>query len=473
MDSIIFRTFRTYKNCYVYDRHTNSVTGIPHKEFQELQQVERGVLPFDESPVISKYQVQGLFHHNVVREIHHPQTDILEHNSQKRLKQLILQVTQQCNLRCEYCAYSGIYDGNRTHTTGKQMTFETAKKAIDFFFEHSTESTNVAIGFYGGEPLLEFKLIQKCVDYINSIYEGKQLKYSMTTNGTLLTGDIAKFVAENNFDIGISLDGSKKEHDISRKFANGKGSFDTVIQNLEELANTYPEYEKNHVNIFTTVNPYMDLGCVLEYFSSSDIINDNSIMFNTMVPTNLKSEIPYKESYYQVRSYEYIKGLFAMVGKLDQKYVSRLTSSSIDLAMRLKKSLHFRSELEPVIHPGGPCQPGVLRLFVRYDGNFYPCERVNENLEYYRIGSLDEGFLLDRMKNLMNIGSLTEKECIECWNLRQCMMCTNEIEFEGNDKPCKKNKLKICKEKKANTEFALYEQCVLREFGYNMDPEVM
>lgn len=353
------------------------------------------------------------------------------------------------------------------------MDFETAKRAIDFFFEHSIESSDVAIGFYGGEPLLEFKLIKKCVEYINTINEGKHIMYSMTTNGTLLTGEIADFVAANKFVIGISLDGSKEEHDISRKFVNGKGSFDIVIKNLKDLAKNYPEYEKNNVNIFTTVNPYMDLNCVLEYFSTSDVINDSSIMFNTMVPTNLKNDIPYKESYFQVRNYEYVKGLFALVGKLDKKYVSRLTSSSIDLAMRLKKSLHIRSELGTVIHPGGPCQPGILRLFVRYDGNFYPCERVNENLEYYRIGSLKEGFLLDRMKKIMNIGMLTKDECIKCWNLRQCMMCTNEIEFHGDDKPCKASKLQICKEKKSNTEFALYEQCVLREFGYNMNPEVM
>lgn len=473
MQSIIFRTFKTYKHYYVYDRHTNSVIEIPYDEYLELQKVETGSLPSTESSTIAKYQIQGLFQPNVVKEIHHPQTDILEHNSQKRLKQLILQVTQQCNLRCEYCAYSGIYDGNRTHTAGKQMDFETAKKAIDFFFAHSTESANVAIGFYGGEPLLEFNLIKKCVDYINTINEGKHIMFSMTTNGTLLSGDIAKFVAENKFVLGISLDGSKKEHDVSRKFANGKGSFDIVIQNLKDLAEKYPEYERENVNIFTTVNPYMDLGCVLEYFSTSDIINDHSIMFNTMVPTNLKDDIQYKESYFQVRSYEYIKGLFSMVDKLDQKYVSQLTRSSLDFATRLKKNLYFKSELSSIIHPGGPCQPGILRLFVRYDGNFYPCERVNENLEYYRIGSLDEGFLLDRMKNIMNIGTLTSNECISCWNLRQCMMCANEIEFHGNDEPCKKYKLEICKEKKSTTEFALYEQCVLREFGYNMNPEVM
>ena len=108
-------------------------------EYQELRKVEKGELAAEKSPVIRKYQQQGLFHPNIVTAIRHPQTDILEHNAGKRLSQLILQVTQQCNLRCEYCAYSGIYEGNRTHAN-KNMDFETAKQAIDFFLAHSTEN---------------------------------------------------------------------------------------------------------------------------------------------------------------------------------------------------------------------------------------------------------------------------------------------------------------------------------------------
>ena len=117
--------------------------------------------------------------------------------------------------------------------------------------------------------------------------------------------------------------------------------------------------------------------------------------------------------------------------------------------------------------------PGILRLFVRYDGSFFPCERVNENLDYYQIGSVDDGFYLDRMKNLLNLGKLTEEECKECWNLRNCLMCSNQIEFHGNDRPCKKDKLEVCRGNKKETEFELYQQCVLREFGYTPEAKEM
>ena len=108
---------------------------------------------------------------------------------------------------------------------------------------------------------------------------------------------MAKFLVEHDFDVSISLDGSKEEHNASRKFKNGEGSFDVVIQNLKTMMEKYPEFEKRRISILTTVNPYMDLGCVLDYFKTSDILGDKAIMFNTMVPTNLKEDIPYGESY--------------------------------------------------------------------------------------------------------------------------------------------------------------------------------
>ena len=98
-----------------------------------------------------------------------------------------------------------------------------------------------------------------------------------------------------------------------------------------------------------------------------------------------------------------------------QEYVSKLTSSSVDKVMKMRKALHGRFELPPVIHHGGPCMPGVLRLFVRCDGALFPCERVNEQLEYYQIGTVNDGFNLKRVKEyfkdrtVLEISAVTQK----------------------------------------------------------------
>lgn len=75
------------------------------------------------------------------------------------------------------------------------MNWITAKEAIDF------ESTfkwkkKVYIAFYGGEPLLEFELIRKCVHYAQSIMPGKEIEYSMTTNGTLLNKEVIEYLVK-------------------------------------------------------------------------------------------------------------------------------------------------------------------------------------------------------------------------------------------------------------------------------------
>lgn len=472
INPIIFRTYKTYGGYYVYDRHMNSVISLNREEFEELQAVETGKLPQEKSDVIAWYQQEGLFMPNVVKELRHPQTDILEYRSDHRLGQLILQVTQQCNLRCSYCTYSGIYEGNRTHSANR-MSFETAKKAIDFFFCHSIDNASLPIGFYGGEPLLEFDLIVKCVEYIEEKNEGKEIQFGLTTNGTLLEGERARYLVEHNFDISISLDGSQKEHDACRKFPDGSGSFELVIKRVEEMFKLYPDYTKTKVKFFTTVNPYMDLGCVLNYFDSSELIDRSALLYNTMVPVNLKEEALYQKSYYLVRNYEYVRMLFALAGKLEETYMNRLVARDADQIAQLWKSVHSKRPLKPFAFQAGSCMPGILRLFIRYDGGFYPCERVNENLDYYKIGCIEDGFYLERMKNLLNIGKLTEDECKKCWNLRRCVMCSSEIELNGKEEPDKTDKLEVCKKHRDETEFELYQLCVLKEFGYRPKTEVL
>ena len=117
--------------------------------------------------------------------------------------------------------------------------------------------------------------------------------------------------------------------------------------------------------------------------------------------------------------------------------------------------------------------PGSIRLFVRYDGALFPCERVNENQSFYQIGSIEDGCRLDKMRDILNIGKITETECKTCWNLQRCSMCSNEIEFHGKEKPGREEKIKLCAEKKRATEVELYEQSVLKEFGYIVETEEM
>ena len=237
---IVFKSFKTPKGFYMYDRNTNKILKVSQEEYEQLKEVEAGQRLFEEFAFKEKFQTRGFLKENIVEKIEHPELGLLEHYVNHRVNQLVLQVTQNCNLRCDYCVYSGKYD-NRTHSS-KIMSWDTAKKAMDYLIIHSDELDEIVIGFYGGEPLLNLELIKECVDYMSTHVEGKKVSYSITTNGTLLTPDIAEYLSKNKFNILISLDGSKKEHDANRKFANGKGSFDTIMSNLRNIKNHDPEF---------------------------------------------------------------------------------------------------------------------------------------------------------------------------------------------------------------------------------------
>ena len=463
---IIYKLFKTYKHPYVYDRHTNMLIRLTEQEWEELDKVEKAEMSPLESGVIRKYQEFGAFAPNIVDTIEHPAADISKFAANWRMNQLILQVTQQCNLRCSYCVYSGMYEKNRGHAN-ERMSFETAKKAIDFFLTRSSDTVAPVISFYGGEPLLKFELIQQCVEYAKQATEGRLLRFSITTNGTLLSDDIVDFMVQNDFILSVSIDGSKPEHDFNRKFSNGAGSFDRIINNIVRIRERYPEYDKK-IQILTTVNPHADLSCALEFFDTSDVLSDKTIMFNDMNELGLKDELDFDRNYYRTRYFEYLKMLAALIGKIDVSQTSKLTFNAADNLRRRYRQIHKGGgAIKSSMHHAGPCVPGVRRLFVDVSGALFPCERVNEVKDYHKIGTLDEGLYYDRIKGLLNIGKLVEDKCKRCWKLRLCSHCVGQLEFDSA--PTEDDVLKECSKNESIVLYSIYELAVLSEFELNFE----
>ena len=458
---VIFNLLRTHRLPYVLDRYSGAFLPLTEEKYAELLEVQNNSLLPEDSPLIREYQKLGLFLPNAIQRIEHPATALLEQYINTRTKQLILQLTQRCNLNCSYCAFSGRYAKNRVHAN-KSMSIEVAKAAIDLFLTHNRDLAVVLIAFYGGEPLLEFDLLKECVEYAKNAVEGKTISYSITTNGTLLTDSVADYLADNNFTLSISLDGSKEEHDINRKYVNGAGSFDDVINNIKKLKHRHPEFDKK-IQILTTINPYMDLSCALEFFGTEELFEDKQIIFNQMNEINLNQSLDYDDEFFMVRNYEYIKMLMSMIGKLSSEHVSPLFARTRNDIEKRQRQIHRHSALPRIVHHGGPCIPGVRRIFVRTDGALYPCERVSEIVDYYNIGTVSGGLDLAKMEEILNIGKLTDAECIDCWCIRQCSVCAGQIEFDTV--PTRDDKRRCCPANERKALFDLHELCVLNEFG--------
>lgn len=163
-----FTLFRIPVGYRLYDREKNKIIAITREEYQALNNILQKKGSEEDQTVLQNFQKRGFCRNSVLRKIEHPATAKLHSVLANGLNQVVLQVTQNCNLRCSYCAYSGSYF-NRTHSK-KRMSTETAIRAVDFFMSHSSEVSKSTIGFYGGEPLLEFSLIKKVVSYVEEYY---------------------------------------------------------------------------------------------------------------------------------------------------------------------------------------------------------------------------------------------------------------------------------------------------------------
>lgn len=156
-----------------------------------------------------------------------------------------------CNMACDYCyANKGRYD-----VSGVVLDFKTAKVVIDTLekLRKKNKGNEFHVTFFGGEPLLQFELIKEIVEYTYQIIEnGVCVKWDIVTNGTILNDRIVDFLRLYHFTVTISIDGAKEVHDITRKFANGSGSYEIVSHNIKKYGEIINIVARATINDFNT-----------------------------------------------------------------------------------------------------------------------------------------------------------------------------------------------------------------------------
>ncbi len=155
-------------------------------------------------------------------------------NRETVVKALCLHIAHDCNLKCRYCfAEEGEYHGRRA-----LMSYEVGKKALDFLVANSGSRVNLEVDFFGGEPLMNWQVVKDLVAYGRSLEEpnNKRFRFTLTTNGVLLSDDIIDFANREMANIVLSVDGRKEIHDKMRPLAGGQGSYDLVIPKFKKVA---------------------------------------------------------------------------------------------------------------------------------------------------------------------------------------------------------------------------------------------
>ena len=147
------------------------------------------------------------------------------------IKALCINIAHDCNLRCKYCfAGQGGYGQWRM-----LMSFDVARRAVDFLIAHSGPREHCELDFFGGEPLMNWHVVQQTVDYVHNQEKKhhKKIKMSLTTNGMLLDEEKTKYLTDNHISLILSLDGRKEMHDRMRPDVNNEGTYDQIVKNLQ------------------------------------------------------------------------------------------------------------------------------------------------------------------------------------------------------------------------------------------------
>lgn len=342
-----------------------------------------------------------------------------------RINMFTVEITQQCNLRCTYCCYSGKYQNRRAHNP-KEISCDVLNDTVDFIGKHSDKSADeISVCFYGGEALLAKSKIQYLIDRLNGLF-GTKICYSLSTNGLALTESIIDWIcSQNKFLVNVTIDGDEAMHDAHRITVNKQGSYKTIINNLSLFKSKYPQQYNDRIRFLSTVYSISDINQLSDIWNDIDVLKGHS-------PVHIGRIIPnFSDSRRIYDTYE-TKDKFYSAAFLDVK--SRVGSVNANCFNKLISIAERRTyALQPSELTIKTCFQDLFSCFINVDGELYACEKFCDELS---IGNVHYGFDKKRMNRMLD--AFTERKnkyCQSCWAQRLCRMCLtglnhNDAEIE-------------------------------------------
>lgn len=313
-------------------------------------------------------------------------------------------LTHDCTLRCRYC-----YAGRKfSHS----MSRETAERAIDIVFTEAKRTNSGAdISFFGGEPLMEWELLKHCYNYAKE--RGTSLivppRFSVTTNGTLLTNERLEWLAERDFLIGLSIDGNAAMHNSNRCYPDGSGSHADAAKALELVA-ARPSLRSQAICVVTP-NNVRHLSDSLEWLAAHF---SGTLSFNIDYWSNWRDE-----------DFELLCEQYALAAKTVLQ--SYRNGSPIKLRnIDDKITTHLHAESGNCLR----CRIGEREIAVSADGNFFPCSRLvgNGDAPEFNFGNVTDGIDRARQQYIISMRGCATPECKVCSLRNRCLNscgCTN------------------------------------------------
>lgn len=415
-------------NLYIYDDH-NRLSMLIHPELKKVHEKAKEI----DTYYMDKYaylKSHGFFRKPELTDFITTVNESLVKDSISQVQQIVFEVTESCNLNCSYCTVMGEYYEGFGNENGKNINVNTAVKLLKYIFALKNTSKNnlLTISFYGGEPLLNFKLIKQIVEAVSQINsnENVTISYIMTTNATLIHKHIS-FLVKNNFKLMISLDGNKENQSYRPFLQNNQNSFQKVIENIDLIQNNYPAYFDSNISFNAVLHNRNSVKDIYQFIysrynkiaqiselASSNLKPDKKELFNEMFRGKAKSESEYQKENTKLAQITHNQSvLFTELTRFLKFfsinfYISNITSTLKD---------------EEKKFPTCTCIPFSKKIFLTSQNILLPCEKINHK---FSMGKVDEDVIID-ISEVARQSSLyyehVQKICKHCYAHRFCGMC--------------------------------------------------
>ncbi len=322
------------------------------------------------------------------------------------IKALCLHVSHDCDLRCKYCfASTGDFGTGR-----KIMTPETGRKAIDFLIEKSMGRQNLELDFFGGEPLMAWDTITATVDYARSVEKqhGKNFRFTVTTNGMLLTDDKIEYINREMSNCVLSLDGRKEVNDNIRVTPNGKGCYAIIVPRYKKLVEGRVNEGRTDYYVRGTFTKYN-----LDFAEDVKHISDLGFYQLSVEPVSAPSDKPYAITEDDLPR---IYGEYDKLYEIMAEHVERTGKKPFNF-------FHYMIDLNQ-----GPCAVKRLRgcgcgneyVAVTPDGDIYPCHQF-VGIEKWKMGNIYDGEVNAEIADYFAKTHIYSKQgCEDCWARFYC-----------------------------------------------------
>ncbi len=363
--------------------------------------VERGVSIQDARELIIELLQAG-----VIVDGHKPVDATQNAPAAFPLQTLVLNLTNQCNLSCQYCYEFGADKVATPEGKPKFMDLETAKASVEFLLEQSAGRRTIHITFFGGETLMNFPLLKQVVSYAQgqAASQGRHIDFSLTTNATLLTPAIIDFLSVNRIGVTVSIDGPKEMHDQLRVFANGRGSYDIIEPKVRALI-------QNHRTRPITARVTLTSGV-------TDVVK---------IFRHLRHDLGFHEvGFAPVTTSP--NQLYAINGRgMDRVLEEFHLLAEEYLEYALRGEMHgftnvsdTLSELHQGVNKSHPCGAGLGLMGVGPSGDIAPCHRFVDS-DTHALGHISTGIDREKQADFLRRGHIDSKyDCHTCWARPLC-----------------------------------------------------